>query len=1273
MSAENPSEHPAPQGDASSVSPGDPPGASVDPDSVEGLFLTVLQKESPEERDAFLDEICGNDDERRRRVRALLRAYEDAGSFLETPAGGTRLDTRNDEVRLDFLASTEKEGCLGTLGPYEVIDVIGRGGMGIVLRALDPKLNRVVAVKVLAPELAANPNARRRFLREAQAAAAVSHPHVVTIHAVEEGASAPDAASDRDASATLPYLVMECVVGQSLQDKLDQAGSLGVTEILRISHQMALGLAAAHKQGLIHRDIKPANILLENGVERVKITDFGLARLVDDVAITRTGEVSGTPQYMSPEQAKGERVDHRSDLFSLGCVMYAMCTGHSPFRGDSLAHVIQRVTQDEPRPITEFNPDTPIWLCEVIERLLAKAPEKRMASADELAEALAGLLANRQQPVSDWTPGPPRPGALSASPISPTARSTDSVSARGIPLPSWTRWVSVVLVFAGLAVLAGGLSLALLCQSDYGWNLDLADEFLGLGLTGLVPLLCGAALATFNGRLHWFWLAAVLIACLGPIGMGIWLWLRRRSESDGGPPADPARPVWLQRLRTVGTTTTLLGAAAVAWPFFPILFGFVVGNGDPMEFGGTMLGILAIPAGLAVLLGGAASAAAWILSPPMPEAAASLAHRPVRPPATDSVAAGDELRRPKRTLLWMAVAVLAMLLAFPAAFWVAYLVPALSRVETVRVEVDYDPEYPIRKITTDNGRVYEINSRPYLLPLPPGHHRLIVEYDDGGGARRQLTKIVNLSREHAGQQVPIELSDDVRRAEYDRNVVGGDQAFDESGGEEYGGSSAMSPDSVAGPFEQEAAPQMPNDPASPMLSDGFRANDGSPSVVWSTEINHHTGIRSGVHVRMLSEGMVLALRKKSLFEGTVGDEETLISDFGDSYPQLEPGEYEWLLRDLHFGWVTYRRGTVSLLEPSVGTLVVQRDLSEVLRLVPSESPARFRWNGLEYRLDPAQVSAVRLLADTWQTNQPEVRESDIIAILSKEFVGADASDEGYDGGGFFGPQTDLRFPINTIEELYRTQTGHHPAWKELIQPGTAPETYRLAPVQQGTISFTVTDRHRSVSVHSKSGVLEYMSPGERSLTLPVGEYSVEFIPKEPDVAWMRPSSAGYLPYEAKRNVVIAGSETESMVLNLEHNLNDALTPQPWLGNPENNPISPSYVLKWYGFGNLDPGPESIGDSQDDRTDGVYALNHFQAACIGRLLQALSSEAPDVEESELLEIAKRHGFAPRQVPVGEEPPPLMDQVMSGLSDGDWEDLLVPGEAEESWRLKTHDVE
>lgn len=359
----------------------EPTRENVNPQSIEGLFLIALEKKTPAERIQFLDETCGDNLEQRRRVEALLMAYDDAGSFLEKSPLGP-VDTTS--YPLDFLTPSDDPDLLGTLGEYQIQKVIGQGGMGIVFRALDPKLNRIVAIKVMSPLLAVNPNARKRFLREAQAAAAVSHPHIVTIHAVDE--------------AQLPYLVMEFVVGQSLQEKLDKVGSLKVTEILRIGSQIAEGLAAAHKQGLIHRDIKPANILLENGVERVKITDFGLARAVDDVTITKTGEVSGTPQYMSPEQASGDHVDQRSDLFSLGAVMYAMCTGRSPFRASNLVAVVRRVCDDTPRPIQDVNEEIPDWLVEIIDCLLEKRPENRLQTAHEVAELLGAHLAHVQQP-----------------------------------------------------------------------------------------------------------------------------------------------------------------------------------------------------------------------------------------------------------------------------------------------------------------------------------------------------------------------------------------------------------------------------------------------------------------------------------------------------------------------------------------------------------------------------------------------------------------------------------------------------------------------------------------------------------------------------------------------------------------------------------------------------------------------------------------------------------------------------------------------------------
>ena len=197
---------------------------------------------------------------------------------------------------LNQLDSSEYPNHLGRLGTYEVTGVIGVGGMGVVLKAMDPSLDRVVAVKVMSPRLSHNENARKRFAREAKAAAAVLHPNVIPIHSVASG-------------STLPFLVMSYIRGGSLQKRLDQVGPLPLVEVLRIGSQIASGLAAAHEQGLVHRDIKPENILLEEGVERVTITDFGLARSVDDNTITQMGSIAGTPQYMSPEQARGEPLD----------------------------------------------------------------------------------------------------------------------------------------------------------------------------------------------------------------------------------------------------------------------------------------------------------------------------------------------------------------------------------------------------------------------------------------------------------------------------------------------------------------------------------------------------------------------------------------------------------------------------------------------------------------------------------------------------------------------------------------------------------------------------------------------------------------------------------------------------------------------------------------------------------------------------------------------------------------------------------------------------
>ena len=287
---------------------------------------------------------------------------------------------------LGFLEPPDPENPdqIGRFGPYEVISVLGRGGMGIVLKAFDPALHRVVAIKVLAPQLAAGADARRRFVREGRAAASVCHEHVVTIHAVDE-------------LAGLPYLVMQYVGGKTLQGRIDRDGPLDAKEVLRIGMQAASGLAAAHAQGLVHRDVKPGNILLENGVERVKLTDFGLARAVDDPSLTQAGIVAGTPEYMAPEQARGEPLDGRADLFALGAVLYAMATGRSPFRASSTMAVLRKVCDEDPRPIRALNPDVPPWLAAIIARLLAKDPTERYATAAEVAALLSDRLSKLQR------------------------------------------------------------------------------------------------------------------------------------------------------------------------------------------------------------------------------------------------------------------------------------------------------------------------------------------------------------------------------------------------------------------------------------------------------------------------------------------------------------------------------------------------------------------------------------------------------------------------------------------------------------------------------------------------------------------------------------------------------------------------------------------------------------------------------------------------------------------------------------------------------------
>jgi eukaryotic-like serine/threonine-protein kinase len=397
------------------------------------LFLAALDIDDPAERQAHVQAACADDLKLLQRVESLLASHDAQSQFLDTPvveqmagesaddSGATVLlkdgstqdaqaetaaflseesvpmsdmhDDQSDEIALGYLEPSTREGSLGRLGHYEILEVIGSGAFGTVLKAFDEKLHRVVAIKVLAPAMAATSPARKRFLREARSSAAVRHDNVVSIYAVED--------------EPIPFLVMEYIPGQTLQQRLAGTGPLDVPEVLRIGRQIADGLAAAHAQDLIHRDIKPGNILLDTSVnDHVKITDFGLARAADDASMTQSGMIAGTPLYMAPEQAQGQKLDQRADLFSFGSVLYQMLSGRPPFRAPSTVAVLKRVVEESPRPIQEIIPEVPDWICELISHLHAKNPDERYSSAREVSDVLTRCSLDVQEGRQPRIPAP---------------------------------------------------------------------------------------------------------------------------------------------------------------------------------------------------------------------------------------------------------------------------------------------------------------------------------------------------------------------------------------------------------------------------------------------------------------------------------------------------------------------------------------------------------------------------------------------------------------------------------------------------------------------------------------------------------------------------------------------------------------------------------------------------------------------------------------------------------------------------------------------------
>ena len=332
--------------------------------------LEVALERKPGEREAYLDQACA-EPSLRREVESLIAAHEQAHTkFLASPV------------------DQQKEPAIGDrLGRYEILARIGAGGMGVVYRAADTKLGRAVALKVLPPEMARDPERLARFQREALSVAALNHPHIVTLHSVEEVDGTH-------------FLTMELVEGQPL-DRLIPQGGLPVDRILDVAGAIAEALAAAHDRGIVHRDLKPANVVVTDE-GRVKVLDFGLAkeihaaRSADENTLTLSGStgaeiVMGTPAYMSPEQIAGRAIDHRTDIFSFGAMLYEMTIGQRPFRGQSPAELASAILRDTPQPLSELRPGVPEGLERIVERCLQKNAADRFASARELHSVLPAV------------------------------------------------------------------------------------------------------------------------------------------------------------------------------------------------------------------------------------------------------------------------------------------------------------------------------------------------------------------------------------------------------------------------------------------------------------------------------------------------------------------------------------------------------------------------------------------------------------------------------------------------------------------------------------------------------------------------------------------------------------------------------------------------------------------------------------------------------------------------------------------------------------------
>ncbi len=338
----------------------------------------AARRRAPAERPAYLDRTCEGDASLRAEVEALLSSYDKAGGFLEDPAAPPQSLVSAAVNPDEGAATTLRRG--DRLGPYEILELLGAGGMGEVYRARDSRLRREVAVKVISPSLPASVDALRRFDQEARAAGSLNHPNILTVYDVGE-------------ERNVPYVVTERLEGQTLRERLAD-GPLAWTKALDYALQAARGLAAAHAGGIVHRDLKPENLFVTRD-GRVKILDFGLAKLTQTDLPgprTETGKVLGTIGYMSPEQVRGDPVDARSDLFSLGSILYEMLGGSPPFRRETPVETLNAILKEEPPQILATPPPVPPDLERVVAHCLEKAPENRFQAARDLAFDLELLL-----------------------------------------------------------------------------------------------------------------------------------------------------------------------------------------------------------------------------------------------------------------------------------------------------------------------------------------------------------------------------------------------------------------------------------------------------------------------------------------------------------------------------------------------------------------------------------------------------------------------------------------------------------------------------------------------------------------------------------------------------------------------------------------------------------------------------------------------------------------------------------------------------------------